>query len=221
VNGSVKFLSSTDDYDLPPATFSGTGVVHCAAAAWARGAWRTGVSKEEAGELTYAACVGAPLLDVKGGGFYMPVTDAAAALPDFTNVCVRSGAYVRFGDGWDGTWAVTNLTGAGMVSNGNMRVDGAFAISDDIASGGRLDVHAGTLTFGEGAQVRVAGTVDALVRTATLQHGTVYTLAEADAISGVPRRTDEKGWYAMVEDVSGGRQRLQLAYIAGTQVILR
>ena len=102
-----------------------------------------------------------------------------------------------------------------------MRVDGAFAVSDDIAAGGHLDVHAGTLTFGDGAQVRVADTVGALLRTAALSRGTIYTLAEADAITGVPRRTDEKGWFAMVEDVDGGRQRLQLAYIAGTQVIFR
>ncbi len=221
VNGSVQFCTAAEFHDLPAADFSGTGRVFSAGAAWTRGAWRTGVTKDAAGELEYASLVGSPLLDVKGGGVCFPVTDAAAELPDFTNVCVRSGAYVRFGDGWDGTWAVTNLTGAGTVSNGNVRVDGAFAVSDDIASGGHLDVHAGTLTFGDGAQVRVADTVGALLRTAALSRGTIYTLAEADAITGVPRRTDEKGWYAMVEDVSGGRQRLQLAYIAGTQVILR
>lgn len=221
VNGSVQFCSSTEFHDLPAADFSGTGRVFCAETAWTRGAWRTRLTKDAAGELEYAACVGGPLLDVKGGGVCFPVTDAAAALPDFTNVCVRAGAYVRFGEGWAGTWAVTNLTGAGTVSNGNVRVDGAFAVSDDLAAGGTLDVHAGTLAFGEGATVRVAAAVGALARTAALARGTVYTLAEADAITGVPRRTDEKGWFATVVDGPAGRQRLQLAYSAGTQLTFR
>ncbi len=210
INGSVLFASQTDFYDLPEAYFSNTGMVKCATAGGVtRGAWRTRLTKADAGELIYDSMVGSPNLVVKGGSIKFPMT-SAAALPVFTNVQVRTGATINFGDGFSGAWAVPNL-----VSGGGM-IDGAVAASGFVVDPAAKDetlAVSDTLTFVDGSRVTVP---DGLPHSAS----TPYTLVTAPSIAGVPRSAN-RSWCTAVVSNDNGTKSLLLFYSSGTTFVVR
>lgn len=68
-NGTVV-LTNALAYALPSATFEGTGVVDGVSAT---GTWKDRLTKTGDGTLRYDAYVGAPVLELQGGTFRMPV----------------------------------------------------------------------------------------------------------------------------------------------------
>jgi len=209
-NGRVRFASQTDYYDLPEAYFSATGAVSCTTAGGVtRGAWRTRLTKAGTGMLLYESLVGSSNLVVTGGSVKFPVTAADAELPVFTNVQVRAGASVTFGDGYAGAWTVPNLksgggTIAGAVAAGGFEVDAAAADETLTVSG--------ALTFAAGSRVTVPD---------ALPHRGIgaYTLVTAPSITGLPRSA--KAWQTQVVDNGNGTQSLQIVYGVGVRLIVR
>ena len=68
-NGTVV-LTNALAYALPSATFEGTGVVEGVSAT---GTWKKRLTKTGDGTLRYDAYVGAPILELQGGTFRMPI----------------------------------------------------------------------------------------------------------------------------------------------------
>ena len=211
VSGSVLLASQTDFYDLPEAYFSKTGMVKCTTAGGVtRGAWRKCLTKADAGELVYDTLVGSSNLVVKGGSVRFPVTAIDAELPVFTNVQVRTGASVAFGEGYAGAWAVPNL------KSGGGTIDSAVTAGDfvvDAAAASETLTVSGALTFAAGAQVEVP---------AALPHRgkPVYTLVTAPSIVGLPKSVNDK-WYTQIVENANGTQSLQLVYGVGLSIFLR
>lgn len=210
-NGTVQFKSSTDVHDLPEAYFSGTGAVNCATAgARALGAWRRQMTKAGTGELIYDSLVGSPKLVVTGGSVKFPVTEANAELPVFTNVQVRTGASVQFGDGYAGAWKVPNLVSGGGEIRAAVNAEG-FVV--DTAVAGETVKVTGALAFAANAEVTVP---------ADLPHrpSNVYTLVTAPSIMGLPKSANEK-WYTQIVNNGDNTQSLKLVYGVGLRVFVR
>ena len=211
VNSTVMFGSATDFYDLPEAYFSGTGnVVATSSAFRPQGVWRRQIVKDGEGALNYNALIGSPKLEVKGGSIKFPVAAASDALPVFTNVQVRAGASVTFGDGFTGFWAVPRLMNGGGEIRGSVTAEG-FAV-DPACAEEPLTVT-GALAFTEDACLEVPE---------TLSHETskTYTLATAATITGRPR-AQNSSWHAEIVSTPDGRQSLRIAYTDGFTIIVR
>ena len=204
-NGSVMFLSGAEEYDLPAAYFSGTGLVHAAGGAYPNGQWRGGLIKSGAGELVYATAIGSPVLSVEGGTFNVPVADAAASVPAFDEVFVRAGATLCFAPGYSGTLQVDSLGGGGVVSNCNVEVGQALVISDDVANRNALQVSSGRLTFAEHARVDFP---DGLILPSP--HGRPYVVATAQDIVAAPEKTNRDDWGCRVVENEDGTKSLRL-----------
>jgi len=216
VNGSVLFQSGTDEYDLPSACFSGTGLVYAAEGAYPRGQWRGSLTKVGSGELVYAAAVGSPVLDVEGGTFTLPVSDAEAVIPLFEKVIVRSGAKVGFAAGYSGTLQVDTLTGGGVISNCNVAVVKALTISEDAAERNTLRVTSGQVTFAKDALVEFPEEL-----TLAAPHGRPYVLLTAQDIVAAPEQTNREGWACRTVENPDGTKSLQLYRTVGMTVFIR
>ena len=213
-NGTLKFKASQPFHDLPEAYFSGTGQVFCTAGeARTVGAWRNRMIKDGSGELTYDVLVGSPKLVVRGGGLYLPFGADETDLPAFTNVQVRSGAYVRFADGFDGNWTIPELVNGGGEIRSDVTVEKSLTVTDDLTSGETLRVD-GTLTFADGAVVSVPDTV-------THRGHHTYVLATAKAIVGAPTKTDSTKWTLRKTENADGTESLCVDYAVGLMLFVR
>jgi len=215
-NGSVNFKASQPVHDLPEAYFSGTGMVRCTASGGVRtvGAWRNRMVKDGAGELTYDVLVGSPKLEVRGGSLYLPFGTEATDLPVFTNVQVRTGASVRFDEGFAGNWTVPELvTGGGAISNTDVTVTKTLVVRDDLQTGETLAIG-GSLTFAADAVLSVPETL-------SHQPHRTYVLATAREIVDAPARTGSKHWFARKVENANGTESLCIDYAVGALLIFR
>lgn len=208
--GSIVFEQTDDVYDLPESYFSGTGCVYGATGAFPKGAWRRQMVKTGDGELVYKALIGSPKLIVESGDVYFPISDSTADLPAFQDVQTRTGAYVRFGDGFAGIWAIDNLVSGGGEIRSAVRA-GGFVV-DASAAGESLTVT-GPLAFSQDAVVEVP---------AELPHrgAHAYTLVTAPTIANLPKSANEK-WHTEIVDNGNGTQSLRLVYGGGLILILK
>ena len=108
-NGTVV-LTNTLAYALPSATFEGTGVVDGVSAT---GTWKDRLTKTGDGALLYNTCIGAPILDLRGGTFRMPAERVTIITNRTPGIYGGSQTYSSGTDAqgaWSGSEVFTNGT---------------------------------------------------------------------------------------------------------------
>ena len=164
------------------------------------GTWK-GLVKKGAGTLDYNSQLGGDYLDLQEGtvkfntqyrenytGEYATYAPDGyeEALPVFTTLKGTEGVLDLADVG--GAYTVANVEGSPSVTNGNLTVTGTWAV-DAATVGIKVANVSGTLAFGEGSTMVVAGDLESVSRPAD-----GFVVARAASISGKPRLINSTGW---------------------------
>ena len=203
----VESASVTNDwvnFTMPVTEFVGNGAITNGTGVF------QGLVKKGDGTLDYNSQMGGAYLDLQGGtvkintqyrGAYTGDNAGAApagyaeALPSFTTLKGTAGTLDLNGAG--GACTVANLEGTPSVANGSLTVTNAWTL--DVATLGVNAVNvSGTLAFGPGAEINVAGDLGSLTG------GKSIVLARAASVTGLPQFVGN-GWAVLR---NGGEVRL-------------